>query len=465
MNDSSRDVVLVAGASGFVGRALGRALAERYRPVGLSRIDRPGSDGYAAFVQCDLLSLEDTERALRGARYAVYLVHSMMPASRLTQASFDDLDLLCADNFARAAKKAGVERIVYLGGLVPRGGAELSEHLQSRVDVERVLGSTGVPVTVLRAGLVLGAQGSSYQILARLVRRLPLMLCPAWTKTKTQPVALADVVSLLAFAVGDEASSGGTYDVGTPEVVSYLEIMQRFSALAGLERRFIGIPLFSPGLSRLWVSLITGAPRALAAPLVESLRHEMTVRDHALAEAAGLRPTPFEEALSGSIAEERVVGGSERAFQFATASKPSGRSTVTSVQRMRLPDAHDAAWAAHEYARWLGRSMGWLLRIDVAESGTIEFRLRALGFVLLALSPVAERSQADRFLYRVSGGMLAVPGQSGTFEVREVGGDRTLLTIIRDFEPRLPWWIYRSSQALVHEWIMRAFGRALATAG
>jgi uncharacterized protein YbjT (DUF2867 family) len=233
----------------------------------------------------------------------------MMPASRLTQASFDDLDLLCADNFARAAKKAGVERIVYLGGLVPRGRTELSEHLQSRVEVEHVLASTGVPVTVLRAGLVLGAQGSSYQMLARLVRRLPFMLCPAWTKTKTQPVALADVVSLLAFAVGDEATSGGTYDVGTPEVVSYLEIMKRFSALAGLERRFIGIPLFSPGLSRLWVSLITGAPRALAAPLVESLRHEMTVRDHALAEAAGLRPTPFDEALSGSIAEERVSAG------------------------------------------------------------------------------------------------------------------------------------------------------------
>ncbi len=108
--------------------------------------------------------------------------------------------------------------------------------------------------------------------------------------------------------------------------------------------------------------------------------------------------------------------------------------------------------------------MGWLLRIDVAEDGTIEFRLRAFGVVLLALAPVAERSQADRFLFRVSGGLLAVPGQSGTFEVREVGGDGTLLTIVRDFEPRLPWWIYRSSQALVHEWIMRAFGRALAMA-
>jgi uncharacterized protein YbjT (DUF2867 family) len=463
MPNPTRDVVLVAGASGFVGRALGPALARELTPVGLSRKDRPGANGYERFVQCDLLSLEDTERALQGARYAVYLVHSMMPASRLTQASFDDLDLICADNFARAARKAGVERIVYLGGLMADEKHALSDHLQSRLDVERVLGSTGVPVTVLRAGLVLGAAGSSYQILSRLVRRLPVMVCPTWTHTKTQAVALGDVVSLLAFATRDEASSGRVFDVAAPEVVSYLEIMKRFAALAGKRRLFVGVPLFSPGLSRLWLSLITGAPRALAGPLVESLRHEMTAREEAsLANAAGLVPTSFDDALAASIAEEKALEGKAFAFAVADASVPDARSTVTSVQRMKLPKGRDAAWAAEEYPRWLSRTLGFVLAVVKGADGAVEFRLRLLGRALLVLAPVPSRSSGDRFLYRVAGGMLARAGQAGTFEVREVKGDGTLLTIVRDFEPRLPWWIYRGTQAIAHEWIMRAFGRAIA---
>lgn len=448
----ARDVVLVAGASGFIGRALGPALAARFAPVGLSRRDRAGADGYDRFVRCDLLSLEDTERALVGARYAVYLAHSMMPASRLTQASFADLELLCADNFARAAAAAGVERIVYLGGLHAEGA--LSPHLQSRLDVEHVLAGTGVPVTVLRAGLVLGAAGSSYQIVARLVRRLPLMVCPAWTHTRTQPVALADVVALLAFAVGDAGTAGGVYDIGTPEVVSYLTIMKAVAAKTGVARRFIEVPLFSPGLSRLWLSLVTGAPRALAGPLVESLRHEMIARDARLAHAAGLAPTSFDAALTAAVDEE-ARGGAP--FAFATGRVARSR-TVTSIQRMRLPPGRDAAWAAEAYPRWCARALRWLLRVEVDADGTARFRLRLGGRVMLVLAPA--RRAADRFLYRVAGGALARPGQAGTFEVRSLR-DGTLLTIVRDFEPRLPWWIYRATQAVAHGWIMRAFGRWL----
>ncbi|MFO0694044.1 MAG: NAD(P)H-binding protein [Polyangiales bacterium] len=456
---SRRDVVLVAGASGFVGRALGRALSERYEPVGLSRRERPASDGYARFVQCDLLSLEDTARALEGARYAVYLVHSMLPTSRLTQASFEDLDLLCADNFARAAARAGVERIVYLGGLIPEGGTALSEHLESRLEVERVLGGRGVPTTVIRAGIVLGAEGSSYQIVSRLVRRLPFMICPAWTRTKTQPVALADVVSLVTFALRDERTRGRVFDVGVPEVVTYLEIMQRYAAAIGLHRAFVPVWLFSPGLSRLWLSLVTGAPRALAAPLVESLRHEMTARDAELAALAGMTPTSFDDALAKAVAEERAL--TVDPFGSSTTGTNGGPSTVVSIQRASLARGRDAAWAAREYPAWLSRALGWLLRVRVDDEGTMRFRLRLGGLELLVLSPVPESSSSDRALYRVVGGALAKPHQSGTLEFRTAKDDGTLLTIVRDFEPSLPWWIYRGTQSIVHELIMRAFGRAL----
>lgn len=459
MNEATkRDVVVVAGASGFVGSALGPRLAERFTPIGLSRRDRPGANGYERFVQCDLLSLEDTERALHGARYAVYLVHSMMPTSRLTQASFADLDVLCADNFARAAAKAGVERIVYLGGLMAHEDRALSEHLRSRLEVERVLGGTGVPVTVLRAGLILGAAGSSYQIVSRLVRRLPVMICPKWTHTKTQPIALADVVALLEFAVADERSAGGVFDIAAPQVVSYLEIMQRFAVHSGVHRWFMGVPLFSPGLSRLWLSLITGAPRALAGPLVESLRHEMTARDDTFARAAGLELTSFEDALTTAIADEQSLARDPLAY-----GPPSGpqRSSVVSVQRMKLPPGRDAAWAAAEYSRWCARTLGWVLRVVIEDDGTVRFRLRGLGLELLVLAPVAEGSRSDRFLYRVAGGLLVRGEQDGTLEVREVDDEGTILFSVRNFEPRLPWWIYRGTQSIAHAWIMHAFGRSL----
>lgn len=459
------DTVLVAGASGFVGRALGPALAARHRVVGLSRQDRAGSDGYDRFLRCDLLSLEDTERALVGVRVAVYLVHSMMPSARLTQASFADIDLLCADNFARAAAKAGVERIVYLGGLIPGGGGDdagaLSEHLRSRLEVERVLASTGVPVTVLRAGLVLGAAGSSFQIVSRLVRRLPIMVCPRWTHTRTQPVALADVVALLTFAVDDGASAGQIFDIAAPEVVSYLEIMRRVAALSGVRRRFFGVPLFSPGLSRLWLSLVTGAPRALAGPLVESLRHEMTARDDRLARAAGLTPTSFEAALGAAIAED----GRLTADPFATAPKSPDpvRSTVLSIQRITAPAGLDAASLAARYARWCAGTLGWILRVVHDADGSLRFRLRGTTLDLLVLAPMAERSAPDRFVYGIVGGALAIRAQSGTFEFRTTG-EGTALTIVRDFEPRLPWWIYRVTQAIAHALVMWAFGRSLAPA-
>lgn len=460
------DLVLVAGATGFIGRALGPALSRRFVPVGLSRADRSASGGYSRFVRCDLLSLEDTARAVAGARYCVYLVHSMLPTARLTQASFADLDLLCADNFGRAAAKAGVEHIVYLGGLIPRVDladprrAALSAHLASRLEVEEVLAGHGVPVTVVRAGLVLGAEGSSYQIVSRLVRRLPVMLCPAWTTTRTQPVALADVVSLLVFALGDERVKGRVFDVGTPEVTTYLDLMKLQARLLSVRRTFLRSPLFTPGLSRLWLSLVTGAPRALAGPLVESLRHEMTARDADLTALAGLTPTSLEPALERALRDEHSLPKDPFGRAGTRRQRPA-RSTVTSLQRMRLPQGRDATWAARHYPSWLGSLLRRFLRVDVEEGGRLRFRSRLGGLALLVLEHVPGSSATDRVLYRVTGGLLARPGQSGTLEFREVKGDGTVLILVRDFEPRLPWWIYRWTQAVAHGFIMRKFGRAL----
>lgn len=463
MSLPERPTVVLAGGSGFVGQALAARLSERFRVVGLSRSERAPDQHVGEWRKADLFNLRDAERALVGAKYAVYLVHSMLPSARLTQGTFEDLDLICADNFARAAKSAGVEQIVFLGGLLPTQ-RDLSPHLASRVEVEKTLGRYGVPVTVLRAGLVIGGGGSSFEMLARLVRRLPFMVVPEWTKTKTQPVGVDDVVALLSFAVGNAACFGETYDVGAPERLDYRSLMGMCAELLGVSRPMFSVPLFTPGLSRLWVSLVTGAPKDLVAPLVESLRYEMLADDSRIFELAGLTPTPLREAMKRALDEH---ADTPRAYASPTReiSKKTGQkrpSFVRSVQRMTLPKERDAQWAAEEYVRWLPRALRGLVRVDVAENRSCTFFLVLFHVPLLVLTYVPDRSTPDRQLFFVTGGVLSRPDFRGRFELRQVLDQRTLITAIHDFAPRLPWLVYVATQAQFHAWVMAAFRRHVA---
>ncbi|MDP9001071.1 MAG: hypothetical protein M3O46_13260 [Myxococcota bacterium] len=446
-------VVVIGGASGFVGRELGAALAERFRVIGISRgAPRPGG-AFSEWRSADLLNLGEAEEALRGARYAVYLVHSMMPSARLTQASFADLDLLSADNFARAAASAGVEQIIYLGGLVPES-ARLSPHLESRREVEGTLARHGVPVTTLRAGLVIGGGGSSFEMLVKLVRRLPAMICPRWTQNRMQPIAIDDVVKLLAFVVGRHDCFGQVFDVGAPELLTYRELMVMCAELLGVHRTMIPVRLFTPSLSRLWVSLVTGAPAALVGPLVESLRHEMIARDHRLADMAGITLEPVRDALSRALMRPQ-----QKREEKAETPTPS---VVRSVQRILLPQERDAAWAAGEYARWLPRVLRGLVHVDVDPKGNIRFFLLFLRLPLLVLRYAADRSTPERQLFFVDGGLLSRPNTRGRFELRQVLDRRTMLVAVHDYSTRLPWLVYVATQARFHAWVMAAFRRHLA---
>ena len=447
----NRPLVLVGGGSGFVGKALASALCGRFRVAGLSRSPRKAEPPFDEWRCADLFNLREAKSALQGAKYAFYLVHSMMPSARLTQGSFKDLDLICADNFARAAAQAGVEQIVYLGGLIPEGQGALSPHLASRLEVERTLGRYQVPLTSLRAGMVLGGGGSSFEILVRLVRRLPAMVCPRWTLTRMQPVAVGDVVRLLSFAVARPECYGQTFDVGAPEALSYRELMMMCAELLGIHRAMVPIRLFTPWLSKLWVQLVTGAPGELVGPLVESLRHEMIARDLRLAALAGMQPTTVREALRLALESEPAKLSAARAPTAAL---------VRSVQRMQLPPGRDARWAAGEYAAWLARAFRSLLRVETDAQGTCRFFMPLLRRPLLVLTP-AENPTPDRQLFFVTGGLLTREGQRGRFELRQVLDARTLVTAIHDYAPRLPWYLYRWTQARVHAWVMSSFRRHL----
>lgn len=454
--------VAVAGATGFIGRALVERLRATHEVIGLTRRappaegDPPGRPGLR-WRACDLFSLLDAERALEGSQVAIYLIHSMLPSARLTQARFADLDLLVADNFQRAAARQGLSQLIYLGGLIPEGGA-LSPHLASRLEVERTLAAGPVPLTALRAGLVLGPSGSSFQILERLVARLPLMLLPRWAESPTQPIALGDVLTLLSACIGNPEVKGRVCEIGGPDVLTYRALLAETARAQGVRRALINVPVLTPRLSNLWVSLVTGTPLQRVVPLLESLRHAMVAKDRWLQARLTLPGEPVAKALAESLAT-RTDRRRPEARRLAVAVGP-----VRSVQRLPLPKGWTADDVARAYTRWLPRFMAPFIRVDVDESRRCLFHVRPLRRPILELTWAPERSTPDRQLFYVTGGLLSrhVEGGRPRLEFREVLGGEAVLAALHDFTPRLPWVLYNLSQALVHLGVMASFGRFLA---
>lgn len=447
------DRIVIAGATGFVGHAVAERLAQRYEVIGLTRGRTEAHGAWAELRTCDLFNLKDVERAFEGARYVAYLVHSMLPSARLVQGAFQDLDLICADNVGRAAKKLGIEQIVYLGGLIPDDD-DLSPHLRSRREVERALGAHGVPVTTLRAGIVIGPHGSSFEIMTRLVKRLPAMVLPSWTERRCQPIDLGTVAALIDHVVGRRMAFDQTYDIGGPDVLRYREMLEIVGEELHLRRPALRVPFVSPRLSRAWVSAITGAPKALVKPLVESLRHDMVCHDRRLQTAAEQPGLPFVDAVRASLAVDDQA--QPQAYRPAPPAKVTG---VRSVQRISLPPDRDAEWAAHEYMQWLPHG-AWPIHV-VSDHHLTRFTL--FDHCLLELEFAGDRSGKDRQLFYISGGSLAhvIAGKRGRLEFRVAPNGKQLLTAIHDFAPRLPWTLYRYTQAVVHKFVMWRFGKHL----
>jgi len=282
--------VLVTGATGYVGgRLVPRLLEAGYRVRTLARsvpklAARPWASGPCVeIVEADLDDAEATEAAMRGCAAAYYLVHSMVA----TGASYAKADRRLAERFAVAAARARVGRIIYLGGLGEQGEG-LSEHLSSRREVEAVLAAGSVPVTVLRAAMIIGSGSASFEILRYLVERLPVMVTPRWVKTASQPIAISNVLTYLVACLSVPATVGRTLDIGGPDVVSYLKLMRIMAEERGLRRRLvIPVPVLTPHLSSLWIHLVTPLSHRIARPLAEGLRNPVVCRDD---EATRLMP-------------------------------------------------------------------------------------------------------------------------------------------------------------------------------
>ncbi len=452
--------IVIAGASGFVGQKLCESLGAKHELVGLSRrASSRHQAGVKEWRQCDLNSLKEAEDGLIGADIAIYLVHSMLPRAELVQGNFEDLDLIAADNFARAAKYHGVKRIIYLSGLMPDSEDNLSPHLRSRREVEETLGSHGVPVTILRAGIIVGTEGSSFQIMYRLVKRLPLMICPEWTMTQCQPIWVGDVVECLQYCAEHDETAAQTFNVGGHDVLSYQEMMLRIAYRINRPVRILSFRFMQARLSRFWITVVTGAPRDLVSPLIDSLRHPMIAGELKLQNKMGQRPLSYSEMINRALLNRDTLPTPQA---FKRHSHRWDAKKVQSVQRMHLPRGATASWVSASYILWLPRFLKHILHVDVSPEGKCVFYLFSRSWVLLILELSHDRSHEDRPIFYIRGGFLDKGSAKARFEFREVMGGEWVLAAIHDFEPKLPWFIYLMTQAKVHLYVMDQFAQFLA---
>ncbi len=466
---SAKPLVAVAGASGFVGTHLRAQLADRYSFRALSRspniVERNLEETSSQWRQCDLYSLPKLTDALAGCDYGIYLVHSMAPSSRLMQGNFEDTDLLLADNFIRAAEAAGLKHVIYLSGLMPVGVATVSPHLRSRREVEMVLRSRSVPVTVLRAGLIFGPGGSSFSMLINLVRRLPLMLLPAWVSSTTHSIDIDDVCQAFRLCLEDPSLSGEVYDLGGHVPMTYREMIHKTGLMLGREVKSLGLPLNFFRLSKHWVALFSGVAPALVGPLQESLQYDLVARPNALLERMAGRFVSFEDSFRKAVDANGVPLPNPRSHtQTADRRHIKKERRVRSVQRMPLPAGWDAQQIAVEYGEWLSRRAGGLIvHAEKDAQGVVRFMALGRRVTLLELTPTPYTvSNKRRCAFYISGGVLSREVEPpGRFEFRLFPESDCLIASIHDFAPALPWWLYARTQAVEHLRVMHAFARHL----
>jgi uncharacterized protein YbjT (DUF2867 family) len=296
-----RSKILVAGATGYIGRKLTLALIEKGEPP-RAMARTPGkardlAEAGAEVVPGNVLRQPNLREALEGVETAYYLVHSM---GRGGEGDFADQDRVGAENFAEVAAEQGVKQIVYLGGLSDSG----SKHLESRHATAEYLGSTGVPVTYFRAAAVIGAGSESFRTLYYLVKRLPVMVTPKWVNHRTQPIAIRDVIEFLRKAPKVRKARGRQIDIGGPDITTYGGMMDVLAKEMGLRRRLkVPVPLLTPKLSSHWIGFVTPVDTDVAKPLVEGLSVETIVTDHSGMDLFDIELTPMREAMRLALEE------------------------------------------------------------------------------------------------------------------------------------------------------------------
>ncbi|RZF21536.1 NAD-dependent epimerase/dehydratase family protein [Halobacteriovorax vibrionivorans] len=446
--------ITIAGASGFIGHHLIQKLNGIHDVRGLGRSrsssNRPNEASFE-WRSCDLFSYQSIKNSLEDTDVAVYLVHSMLPSSKLFQGSFQDTDLVLADNFAKACVKNNVKQIVYLGGLVPDG--ETSTHLKSRLEVEEVFQTCKIPTTILRAGMIVGNGGSSFEILKNLVLNLPAMILPSWTKSRTQLVYIDDLTDIFKKVVGNPKFYNKCLNIVNGEKVTYEQLIRETATHIGKKCLMIPVPINYLSLSKWWVSTFGEAPFELVAPLVDSLKCHLPVVE-VNEDIKDCINYPTYKSMLEKISTnkfEKSKRYKKRRFEH---------KNVRSIQRLDNPSHLDMQRVAQEYMNWLPRYIHSIVYVE-QDDEIVKFKLIGLKKSLLALKKISNTSNLNRVKFHIVGGLLSGSKNTGWLEFRAVAEGRYTIVSVNEFRPYLPWYLYRYTQAVVHLWVMRSFNNYL----
>jgi uncharacterized protein YbjT (DUF2867 family) len=377
--------VLVTGATGYVGgRLVPRLLSSGYRVRATGRsIEKLSCRSWAghpgvSLGAADMMDKASVLKAVEGCRVVIYLVHGMIAQDK----RFIDADRKAARNMAEAAAEKGVERIIYLSGLGDVSHPAISSHLKSRHEVGEILKKSPVPVTILNAAMILGSGSASFEILRYLVERLPVMTTPRWVRTPSQPISIVNVLGYLEGCLSRPETTGQTYDIGGPEVVTYEALIHILSEEAGLNRRWIlPVPVLTPYLSSLWIHLVTPVPAAIAIPLTEGLSIPTVCRENRIREIIPQRLIPCREAIAKAL--ERIHEGAvETSWTDAGLLQPpewaqegdakwAGGTLLECCYEVRLRAEPDSVWPfiqsiggdnGYYFGEILWKARGWMDR-------------------------------------------------------------------------------------------------------
>lgn len=444
--------ILLTGASGYIGSHLTNKLKDKYEIIAISRnIENKSNEQNVTWKAADLFDLNEITEVMEDIDIAIYLVHSMMPSAKLTQASFEDMDALLADNFAKAASYNKVQHIVFMSGLIPNTN-ELSPHLRSRLECEQILGSYGVPVSTLRAGLIIGSKGSSYPILKKLVERLPGLLLPKWAYNITLPVAIDDVIDGLYKIVERNPNENESIDIGGPSHMTYKDLFKQTAKVLDKRLPTIDLPIIPIWLSKYWVKLISGVPKEMVYPLMDSLIHDMIRNDENIVKDISIGKIDYKESVRNALEEET------KTQKKGKSSRKGDIKDVRAISRVVLPKDVNMIQLAESYANFLNRITLNVVNSDFNEDN-FTISVPCLNKDLLLLRKDFKASNNERILYRIVGGDFASDSDGGNarLEFRRLPNSDACIIALQEYEPTLPWWVYKYTQAKVHKSVMNLF--------
>ncbi|MDW3930784.1 NAD-dependent epimerase/dehydratase family protein [Staphylococcus saprophyticus] len=444
--------ILLTGASGYIGSHLMNKLKDNYEIIAISRnIENKSNEHNVTWKAADLFDLNEITEVMEDIDIAIYLVHSMMPSAKLTQASFEDMDALLADNFAKAASYNKVQHIVFMSGLIPNTN-ELSPHLRSRLECEQILGSYGVPVSTLRAGLIIGSKGSSYPILKKLVERLPGLLLPKWAYNTTLPVAIDDVIDGLYKIVERNPNENESIDIGGPSHMTYKDLFKQTAEVLDKRLPTIDLPIIPIWLSKYWVKLISGVPKEMVYPLMDSLIHDMIRNDENIVKDISIGKIDYKESVRNALEEET------KTQKKGKSSRKGDIKDVRAISRVVLPKDVNMIQLAESYANFLNRITLNVVNSDFNQDN-FTISVPCLNKDLLLLSKDFKASNNERILYRIVGGDFALDSDGGNarLEFRRLPNSDACIIALQEYKPTLPWWVYKYTQAKVHKSVMNLF--------